>query len=71
MFQEGDAKTEEELKLRHDLNVKLMTDLLEKKKAELVKVNADVDKISDDFLKWKDLQDNIAEQNRLKEDTEA
>lgn len=42
MFQEGDAKTEEELKLRHDLNVKLMTDLLEKKKAELVKVNADV-----------------------------
>lgn len=55
MFQEGDEKSETELKLRHDLEVKLLTDLLTKKKAEKDKVNADVAKIADDFLKWKDL----------------
>ena len=71
MFQEGDKKSEEELKLRHDLEVKLLGDLLAKKKIELDKVNADVAKIADDFLKWKDLQDNIAEQNKLRDDTEA
>jgi hypothetical protein len=51
--------------------VKLLGDLLAKKKIELDKVNADVAKIADDFLKWKDLQDNIAEQNKLRDDTEA
>ena len=71
MFQEGDEKSETELKLRHDLEVKLLTDLLTKKKAEKDKVNADVAKIADDFLKWKDLQDNLKEQNDLKENTEA
>ena len=55
MFQEGDAKTEEELQKRHDLEVQLLQDLLEKKRAELQKVNGDVDKIAQDFLKWKDL----------------
>ena len=71
MFQEGDEKSEAELKLRHDLEVKLLTDLLTKKKAEKDKVNADVAKIADDFLKWKDLQDNLKEQNDLKDNTEA
>ena len=55
MFQEGDQKTEEELKLRHDLEVKLLTELLDKKKAERDKVNQEVAKIADDFLKWKEL----------------
>lgn len=71
MFQEGDRKTEEELLKRHDLEVKLVEDLLKQKMAERDKVLADVAKIADDFKKWKDLQDNIAEQSKLREDTEA
>ena len=55
MFQEGDAKSEEELQLRHDLEVKLLKDLLAKKKAERDDVLVKVAKIADDFLKWKDL----------------
>jgi len=71
MLQDGEKNSEIELLYRHELEVKLLTELLEKKKVELDKVNADVAKIADDFLKWKDLQDNIAEQEKLKEDTEA
>ena len=51
--------------------MKLLKELLAKKKAERDDVLAKVAKIADDFLKWKDLQDNIAEQNKLREDTEA
>lgn len=71
MLQDGEANSEIELQLRHDLEVKLLKELLERKKVDLEKVNADVAKVADDFLKWKDLQDNIAEQEKLKEDTEA
>jgi len=71
MLQDGEKNSEVELLFRHELEVKLLTELLDKKKVELEKVNADVAKIADDFLKWKDLQDNIAEQDKLKEDTEA
>lgn len=71
MFQEGDQKSEAELQQRHDLEVKLLVDLLKKKKADRDEVLAKVAKIADDFKKWKDLQDNLAEQNKLREDTEA
>jgi len=51
--------------------MKLMKELIEKKKAELKQVSTDCDKIADDFLKWKDLQDNYNDQKKLKEDTES
>jgi len=51
--------------------MKLMKELIEKKKAELKQVSTDCDKIADDFMKWKDLQDNYNDQKKLKEDTES
>ena len=62
MLQDGEKNSEAELQLRHELEVKLLTELLEKKQVEHEKVNADVAKIAEDLLKWKDLQDSIAEQ---------
>ena len=61
LFQEGDKKTEEELKLRHDLETSLLTELQAKKTEEFDKIKAKDDKLTQDFLKWKELQDNYTE----------
>ena len=55
MLQDGEKASEVELLFRHELEVKLLTELLEKKNEELKVVNDNVAKIAEDFLKWKDL----------------
>ena len=70
LFQEGDKKTEEELKQRHDLEVKLLTELKGKKDEEYKEIKAKDDKLADDFARWKELQDNYKEQRDLKEGTQ-
>ena len=70
LFQEGDKKTEEELKERHDLETQLLTALEEKKTEEFNKIKAKDDKLEKDFENWKELQDNYKEQRDLKEGTQ-
>ena len=61
LFQTGDKLSEEELKLRHDLDMQEQKKLFEKKKEDYKEIKAKDDKVADDFAKWKELQDNYKE----------
>ena len=65
MFIDGDHDTEKTKIERHDLLMKLLDLLNEKKKAELEKLNDEIEKLKQSYNSWKEYMDAIAEKDRM------